>query len=86
MYNTDNFRQSTSEQCCVNGFATCSIRTVSGTEFYCWNRFLVLHKDDLDLTEPKDSSGKSMGGSEVLRPPTCTTQTILDKVLLSNVV
>ncbi len=67
-------------------FAAYGIQVVSGTEIRLVKAIFRSTQDNLDLTEPKDSPGESMGGSEGLRPPACTKQTVFDKILLSNVV
>ena len=60
----------------MHGFATSGIQVVSGTEIRFGKAIFRSTKDNLDLTKPKDSPGKSMGGSEGLRPPAYTEQTI----------
>ena len=70
----------------MNGVAAYGIQVVSGTEILLEKVIFRSTQDNLNLTEPKDSPGESMGGFEGLRPPAYTKHTVFDKILLSNVV
>ena len=62
------------------------IVVVSGTKLQLVGAIFRSTQNNLDLTKAKDSPGESIGGSEDLRAPACTKQTVFNKILLSNVV